>query len=176
MLFQACPGYVVPSESTVGRMVDKEFNEMVKYLNAEISTAVNQSFHKTIHVTYDHVTSSDRFHTKKLGVSLHYVTKQLVMKSETIVAMKCVGKQSWVVNRDKVKKLLEMHSGWSSDWKICVITDRAKNVVSLRSTNRHNEVGLTISYEASCVDHLLHLVIEDTIGLKSYQGVKASFA
>ena len=35
------------------------------------------------YVTYDHGTSGDRFRTKKLGVSLHYINFDFEMKTDT---------------------------------------------------------------------------------------------
>ena len=98
----------------------------------------------------------------------------LRLLTETLGAVKCVGSQTGPVIREKVKELLVQRAGWDPNWRICTTTDGASNVVSSRSVSRHAFVGLTVVYETSCVDHTLHLVIEDALSNSTLCGMKTA--
>jgi hypothetical protein len=176
MMFIANPGLVLPSRHTIARRVDTEFLKIEAALKKEIATKVNKTSHKTIHITYDHGTSGDRFRTKKLGVSVHYMDVELKMTTETLGAIECIGSQTGPVVREKVKDLLVRRAGWEVGWRVCPTTDGASNVVSSRSIGRHPAVGLTITFETSCVDHKLHLVIEDALAMENTVDIQEAIA
>jgi hypothetical protein len=67
MMFVANPALVLPGRHTIARRVDAEFVKVEAALKMEVSRKVNSTSHKTIHITYDHGTSGDRIHSKKLG-------------------------------------------------------------------------------------------------------------
>lgn len=176
MMFKANPGLVLPSRHTIARRVDTEFLKIEAALKEEINTKVNKTSHKTVHATYDHGTSGDRFRTKKLGVSLHYMDAELKMTTETLGAITCTGSQTGPVIREKVKDVLVRRAGWEPGWRVCPTTDGASNVVSSRSITRHPAVGLTVTYEASCVDHTLHLCIEDALAMANVVNIQQAIA
>ena len=49
-------------------------------------------------------------------------------------------------------------------------------MVSSRSVVRHPAVGLTITFETSCVDHKLHLVIEDALAMNNTVNIQEAIA
>ena len=171
MLFKFNPSYVAPSASTVGRLVDELKVEAKSALKEEVSSEVNKTSHRVVHITFDHGTSSDRFHSKKLGISLHYLTSNWEMQSETLGEFKCEGSQTGAVIREKVKEAL-MEVGYDGSWLVCVTTDNAKNVASARAVGRHAQVGLNVVYDGGCVDHLLHLVIEEAMAPSDLKPMK----
>jgi hypothetical protein len=61
-----------------------------------------------------------------------------------------------------VKTKLE-EFGYNSTWRVCATTDGASNVVAARMPGRFPEVGLNIVKAGTCVDHTIHLVVEDAL-------------
>lgn len=136
LMFHCNPDYIVPSERTISRMIDEQNEKMKELLKKEIKEEIGKTYHKTVAITFDHGTSGDRFHSKKLGVSLHYVNSVGVLKAETLCAVKCVGSQTGPVVRETIKaKLVEV--GWEEDWRVLCTTDGASNMVSARTPGRH---------------------------------------
>ena len=162
MLFKLNLSYIAPSCVTVGKIVDELKLEVKSALKNKVASEINKTSHRTVHTTFDHGSSSDPFHSKKLAISLHYMTSDWVLKTETLGEFKCEGSQTGAVIRDKVKEALS-EVGYDGTWKVCMTTDNAKNVSSARAVGRHAQVGLIVVYDGGCVDHLLHLVIEEAM-------------
>ena len=134
MLFKLNPSYIAPSRFAVGRIVDELKLEVKSALKNEVASEINKTSHRTVHTTFDHGSSSDRFHSKKLGISLHYMTSDWVLKMETLGKFKCEGSQTGAVIRDKVKEA-PSEVGYDGTWKVCMTTDNAKNVSSARAAH-----------------------------------------
>jgi hypothetical protein len=102
LMLKACPDYIVPCERTIARRVDEKYAKVKLDLKKEL---IGKTYHKTVAVTFVHGTSSDRFHTKELGISLHYVNSEMELKAETLGEVKSVGSQTGPIIWETVKTL-----------------------------------------------------------------------
>ena len=160
MLFTCEPDYIVPSRRTITRKIDEKADSCKGLLRKEILTDLEDAGHKTISITCDEGTSSDRFNTKKLAVTIHRTTADFEVKSDTLAVDPAVGSQTAATIRSEVKAVL-VRFGYDSTWTVNWTTDGASAMISARAKGRHNEVGLETNHTGTCTDHSLHLVVED---------------
>ena len=67
MIFTCEPNYIVPSRRTITRRIDEKAESCKVLLKKEIFKDLENAGHKTISITCDEGTSSDRFKTRKIG-------------------------------------------------------------------------------------------------------------
>ena len=53
--------------------------------------------------------------------------------------------------------------GYDDSWVVNVTTDGASNFRSARAPGRHEDVGLPTMFTTDCVDHQIHLLVEESI-------------
>lgn len=160
MMFTCEPNFVVPSRRTITRKIDEKAEESKKALKQEILSDLEKAGHKTVGITCDEGTSSDKFKTKKLAITIHRTTEHFELKSDTISVEKCVGSQTAATIRAEVKEELSKF-GYDSSWTINWTTDGPTVMVSARAKGRHAEVGFPTNHTGTCVDHTWHLVVEE---------------
>ena len=163
LLFTAEPNYVVPSRHTITRKFDDMAVKVKNDLKNEIVNDVTMSGLKTISITSDHGTSDDRFRSKKNTVNVIRTTKDYRIKINLVKMILCKKSQTGLQIRRDVKDVLEECCGLEDDWIVNWVTDGEKKQISARKPNNHPDVGLKINYDATCVDHTMELVSEDTI-------------
>lgn len=150
----------MPSDTEIQRKADKRIDQIKKSLTFEIQEDVKE--HKSIAVTSDGGNSGDQNKTKKNTITVTRITEDFKMKTDTVAVPEAVGSQTGVTIRSQWKTEL-LKIGYMPDWKLLFTTDAAKNVRSARQVGRHNEVGLDIKWEGDCVDHQIHLCIEESL-------------
>ena len=131
-------------------------------LKKEIILDVEEAETNTISVTIDGGTSKDRMKTKKNAVTLHRTTKDFKLKSDTLAVVTISGSQNASDVRTQLKEVVSRF-GYREEWKLNMTTDGAPVMVSARAPGRHPLVKLTTVFVLSCLDHTLHLVVEDSI-------------
>ena len=160
MIFTCEPNYIVPSRRTITRRIDEKAESCKELLKKEIAKDLENAGHKTISITCDEGTSSDRFKTKKLAVTIHRTTADFEVKSDTLAVDSAVGSQNAATIRSEVKAVLVRY-GYDSTWTVNWTTDGPTVMLSARARGRHNEVGLETNHTGTCTDHTLHLVVEE---------------
>ena len=85
MLFTCEPNYIVPSRRTITRRIDEKAESCKELLKKE------NAGHKTISITCDEGTSSDRFKTKQLAVTIHRTTADFEVNTDTLAVDTAVG-------------------------------------------------------------------------------------
>ena len=168
VLFIAEPNYIVPSATTIKRSFDVIADEIEKSLKNEIQKDIKEAGTMTVHLMSDHGTSSDVLRTKKNVVVLSRLTKDYVLKTDTIAMIKSEGSQTGLQIRKDVKEALVDKVGYDSTWKVCWVTDGAAAEVSARKPGNHMGVGLYVHFDGTCIDHKLDLCGKDA--LKGFQG------
>ena len=129
---------------------------------SKIILDVEEAETNTISVTIDGGTSKDRMKTKKNAVTLHRTTKDFKLKSDTLAVVTISGSQNASDVRTQLKEVVSRF-GYREEWKLNMTTDGAPVMVSARAPGRHPLVKLTRVFVLSCLDHTLHLVVEDSI-------------
>ena len=169
MLFKANKSYVVPSRQTITRKIDEKINKVKKDLKEEINKDIENL--KCISITSDGGNSGDIFKTKKNTITVSRVTEDFELKTDTVAVPVAKGSQEGVVIRSQWKEEL-LKIGYTDDWSVNVTTDGAANFRSARMVGRHHDVGLMTKYTTDCVDHQIHLLIEES--LRNQAAMKAS--
>ena len=169
MLFKANKSYVVPSRYTITRKIDEKINKVKKDLKEEINKDIENL--KCISITSDGGNSGDIFKTKKNTITVSRVTEDFELKTDTVAVPVAKGSQEGVVIRSQWKEEL-LKIGYTDDWSVNVTTDGAANFRSARMVGRHHDVGLMTKYTTDCVDHQIHLLIEES--LRNQAAMKAS--
>ena len=160
LIFTCEPNYIVPSRRTITKRIDEKADHCKELLKKEIAKDLENAGHKTISITCDEGTSSDRFKTKKLAVTIHRTTADFEVKSDTLAIDTAMGSQSAAAIRAEVKAVL-VRFGYDSTWTVNWTTDGPTVMVSARARGRHNEVGFATNHSGTCTDHSLHLVVEE---------------
>ena len=161
MLFKAEPNYIVPSRFTITNAMKKEAKNVREVLKREIG--VDIAPHKTINITSDHGTASDRFRTKKNALTVARCTSNFVIKRDTVDVITCIGSQTGKRIKEDVKNSLEKYAGLEDDWSVNWVTDNEKKQLNAKNPRKNREVPLNIKFTGHCVDHTFELVSEDTI-------------
>ena len=169
MLFKANKSYVLPSRPTITRKIDEKIIKVKKSLKEEINKDIESL--KCISITSDGGNSGDIFKTKKNTITVSRVTEDFELKTDTVAVPVAKGSQEGAVIRAQWKEEL-LKIGYTDDWSVNVTTDGASNFRSARTVGRHHDVGLVTKYTSDCVDHQIHLLIEES--LKSQAEMKAS--
>ena len=169
MMFFANKSYVMPSRSTITRKIDAKIIKVKEELKAEINADI--SVHKTISITSDGGSSGDLNKTKKNTLTVSRITEDFCLKTDVISLPEAKGSQEGVVIRSQWKEEL-MKIGYDSTWIVNATTDGASNFRSARNPSRHADVGLPTKYTTDCLDHQIHLGVEESI--KNLPGMKES--
>ena len=143
--------------------------EVKKDLKEEINKDIENI--KCISITSDGSNSSDMFKTKKNTITVSRVTEDFQLKTDTVAVPVAKGSQEGAIIRSQWKEEL-LKIGYTEDWSVNVTTDGAANFRSARMFGRHHDVGLLTKYTTDCVDHQIHLLIEES--LKNHAAMKAS--
>ena len=160
LLFATNRSYTIPSRRTITRKIDEKITNVKKDLKAEIN--VDIAVHKSIAITSDGGNSGDINKTKKNSLTVSRITEDFHMKTDIVSVPQAKGSQEGVVIRRQWKEEL-LKIGYTDDWKVNVTTDGASNFRSARASGRHEEVGLPTNYTSDCVDHQIHLLVEESI-------------
>lgn len=160
LIFTCEPNYIVPSRRTITRKIDEKAEHCKELLKKEILKDLEQAGHKTVSITCDEGTSSDRFKTKKLAVTIHRTSSEFEVKSDTLAIDTAYGSQSAAKIRSEVKDVLVRY-GYDSSWTVNWTTDGPSVMLSARARDRHDEVGLKTNHTGTCTDHSMHLVVEE---------------
>ena len=97
------------------------------------------------------------------AVTVNRITKNFVMKTDTVALIKCKGSQAGPMIRADVKEVLSSKAGWDCTWNVNWVTDNEIKQISARASGRHEEVGLETNHTGDCVDHSIELVCEESI-------------
>ena len=100
--------------------------------------------------------------SKKNSLTAHRITSDWKLKSDTLALPIAVGSQTGPVIRKQVKEELDKF-GCKDNWEILFTTDGAAAARSARASGRHLNIGLNVVYDGDCVDHQLHLLVEESI-------------
>ena len=159
-MFSANKSYIVPSRSTITKKVDDKICLVKKDLSKEIQDDIAD--HKTISITSDGGNSGDLNKTKKNTLTISRVTEDFHLKTDIVAVPEAKGSQEAVVIRRQWKEEL-LKIGYDDSWIINVTTDGAANFRSARAQGRHEDVGLPTKFTTDCVDHQIHLLVEESI-------------
>ena len=165
VLHIAEPNYIVPSRRSHCLDFDKAALTVEEALKKDITKDITEAGHKTITITSDHGTSSDRFRTKKNALTVARCDKDFFIKKDILKMIECEGSQTGERIREDVKKWLVHNAGWQDDWTVNWVTDNESKQVNARTPGKHAQVGLPTNYTGSCVDHTAELAIEETLQL-----------
>ena len=169
MIFSANKSYVIPSRSTITRKIDAKIIKVKEELKAEINDDISE--HKTIAITSDGGSSGDLNKTKKNTLTVSRITEDFCLKTDVISLPEAKGSQGGVVIRSQWKEEL-VKIGYNSTWIVNATTDGASNFRSARTPGRHADVGLPTKYTTDCLDHQIHLGVEEST--KNLLGMKES--
>ena len=165
VLHIAEPNYIVPSRRSHCLDFDKAALSVEEALKKDIIKDVTEAGHKTINITSDHGTSSDRFRTKKNALTVARCDKDFCIKKDILKMIECEGSQTGERIREDVKKWLVQSAGWQDNWTVNWVTDNEAKQVNARMPGKHAQVGLPTNYTGSCVDHTAELAIDDALQL-----------
>ena len=160
LLFTANSGYIAPSRKTVTRIIDMKVEKVKEDLKKEIEKDIEE--YKRVAVTSDGGRSHNKLKTKKNSVTVHRIDKDWVVKSDTIALPIAKGSQTGAVIRTAVLDAL-VKFGYNDSWKVLFTTDGDSAARSARAIGRHPGIVLNVVYEGDCVDHQLHLLVEESI-------------
>ena len=161
--FTANPGYVAPSVTTVKRIVDLKFEEKKVDLKDEIMNDLKKAGPETVSITFDGGQLNDRLKTKKNTLTLSRTCADFEIRTDTLGCMDAVGSQSGPVIRQKIKNSFDVF-GHSPDWSVNATTDGAPNVTAARTPGRFPHTGLQTNHTATCKDHTINLIVEESLG------------
>ena len=160
LLFSANNSYIIPSRRTITRKVDEKIIKVKQDLASEICMDISK--HKTISITSDGGNSGDLNKTKKNTLTISRVNENFVLKTDIVAVPEAKGSQEAVkIRRQWKDELLKI--GYDDTWHVNVTTDGAANFRSARARGRHEDVGLPTKYTTDCVDHQIHLAVEESI-------------
>ena len=163
LLHTAEPNFICPGRTTHTAQFDIAAAKVKADLKKEIVKDVTTAGHKTITVTSDHGTHSDRFHTKENAVTLSRTTENFVIKKDIIQMLKCEESQTGKQIRTEVKEALIKGAGYEEDWIVNWVTDGEAKQLNATDPTKHPELGMKICHRNKCVDHTLELGSEDTV-------------
>ena len=169
LMFTANNGYIMPSRRTLTRKVDDKIVQVKKDLKEEILKDIASL--KTISITSDGGNSGDIYKTKKNTITVSRVTDNFELKTDTVGVPVAKGSQEGIVIRSQWKEEL-LKIGYTTEWSVNATTDGASNFRSARAPGRHAGVGLQTKYATDCVDHQIHLLVEES--LKGHNNIKDS--
>ena len=160
LLFSANNSYIIPSRRTITKKVDEKIIKVKQDLASEIREDISK--HKTISITSDGGNSGDLNKTKKNTLTISRVNENFVLKTDIVAVPEAKGSQEAVkIRRQWKEELLKI--GYDESWHVNVTTDGAANFRSARAKGRHEDVGLPTKYTTDCVDHQIHLAVEESI-------------
>ena len=160
LMFSANKSYIIPSRSTITRKIDEKICSVKQDLSNEIQNDI--AIHKTISITSDGGNSGDLNKTKKNTLTISRVTEDFQLKTDIVAVPVAKGSQEAVVIRRQWKEEL-LKIGYDCSWIVNVTTDGASNFRSARAPGRHEDVGLPTKFTSDCVDHQIHLLVEESI-------------
>ena len=156
LLFQIEPSYICPSHTKFTRMVDSFVNSTREAFIKELAKDLSEVEFKTVQLTSDHGTSSDRFHSHKNVLTVTRCTKDFQIKTDLVALISCEGSQTGEVIRTDIKNELDK-IGRDDSWLVDWVTDGEAKQVNARAPGKHPRVGLNTYLCGTCVDHTLHL-------------------
>lgn len=134
-------GYICPSHFTFTRKI-KDFCKKTKDdLKKDIAKDLEEVPDKVVHITSDHGTGGDKFHSRKNALTLSRCTKNYEIKTDTVEVIRCKGSQNGKVIRRNVKEELDK-MGRQEDWVCNWTTDGEAKQINARAPGNHPEVGL----------------------------------
>ena len=89
----------------------------------------------TVYVTFDGSSSKDKRKSKKHTVTLHWNTKDMVIKSDTIRLIREAGSQLAYIVQATIKDVLQTF-GYERQWKVNIIIDGAATMAAARQVDR----------------------------------------
>ena len=146
LVFILEPNYICPSRARHTRNFDKAALKVKEDLKKEIIRDITEAGHKTVSITSDHGTSSDKYRTKKNALTLARTTKNFVIKKDTITLIHCEGSQTGAKIRSDVKQALMLGAGWKEDWTVNWVTDNESKQANARDPTKHPQVGMKTYY------------------------------
>ena len=162
LMFSANNSYILPSRTTITKKIDLKICNVRKELAKEINDDI--VCHKTISITSDGGNSGDLMKTKKNTLTVSRVTEDFILKTDVVAVPEAKGSQEAVVIRRQWKEEL-LKIGYDASWTVNVTTDGASNFRSARAPGRHEDVGLPTKFTSDCVDHQIHLAVEESTKL-----------
>jgi hypothetical protein len=118
LLHTAEANFICPSSGKHTETFDAMAVKVMDDLKKEIIKDVTTAGHKTITITSDHGTHSDRFHSKENAVTVARTTNDFVIKKDVLVMLNCVESQTGKQIRKEVKEALVERAGYEEDWKV----------------------------------------------------------
>ena len=104
-------------------------------LKKEIIKDVTKAGHKTITITSDHGTHSDRFHSKENAVTVARTTDDFVIKKDILVMLDCKESQTGKQIKGEVKAALVERACYQEDWKVNWVTDGESKQLNASNPN-----------------------------------------
>ena len=154
--------YVAPSAKTLTALIDEKIISKKKCLKDEILQDIEEAGTNTVSITCDGGTSGDKMKTKKNALTIHRTTNDFKIKSDTLDLMEAIGPQNASYLRGRTKVELQRF-GYGSNWIINWTTDGAPNMTAARRSGNLDSIGLPTHHTTTCVDHTIHLCVEDSI-------------
>ena len=158
LLFKFNSGWIAPSRKTVTDRIDKKIKASEEALKKELIEDIKET--KTVSVTTDGGPSHDKNKTKKNAVTVTRIDSKWRMKTDTLTLEVAEGSQTGEVIRTVVRDGLRKFG--IADSKVNITTDGASAPRSARNPARHLGVGLSVKYDTDCIDHQIHLLIEES--------------
>ena len=158
LIFKIHSGYIAPSRKTITDRIDKKIKASEEALKKELIEDIKET--KTVSVTTDGGPSQDKNKTKKNAVTVTRIDSKWMMKTDTLTLEVAEGSQTGEVIRTVVRDGLRKFG--IADSKVNITTDGASAPRSARNPARHPGVGLSVKYDTDCIDHQIHLLIEES--------------
>ena len=159
LIFKFHSGYIAPSRKTITDRIDKKIKASEEALKKELIEDIKET--KKVSVTTDGGPSHDKNKTKKNAVTVTRIDSKWMMKTDTLTLEVAEGSQTGEVIRAVVRDGL-----WKfgiADTKVNITTDGASAPGSARNPARRLGAGLSIKYDTDCIDHQIHLLIQEGI-------------
>ena len=122
-------------------MVDTFAKNTRNTLIKEVAKDLSEVAVKTVHLTSDHGTSHNRFHSHKNVLTISRCTKDFEIKPDLVSLISCDGSLIGEVIRTDVRKALDKigrDDSWNVDW----VTDGESKQITASAPGKHLRVSL----------------------------------